>query len=48
MMALPTTFADTYAQSYRQLRSVASKFVDQDEADDMVQEAYLRALACGE
>ena len=47
MMALPTTFADTYAQSYRQLRSVASKFVDQDEADDMVQEAYLRALACG-
>ena len=46
-MALPTTFAETYAQSYRQLRSVASRFVDADEADDMVQEAYLRALACG-
>ena len=46
-MALRTALADTYIQSYGQLRTVASRFVHQDEADDMVQEAYVRALARG-
>ena len=45
MMGLPTGLADTYVQSYGQLRSVAARLVQQDEADDMVQEAYVRALA---
>ena len=40
--------ADTYAHSYDQLRSVATRFVRREDADDMVQEAYLRALACSE
>jgi len=43
-----SALADTYAQSYSQLRNVASRFVSRDEADDMVQEAYLRALAHSE
>jgi RNA polymerase sigma-70 factor (ECF subfamily) len=38
-------FADTYVESYGQLRNVASRFVQRQDADDMVQEAYLRALA---
>jgi RNA polymerase sigma-70 factor (ECF subfamily) len=40
--------ADTYAHSYGQLRSVATRFVRREDAEDMVQEAYLRALACGD
>jgi RNA polymerase sigma-70 factor (ECF subfamily) len=43
----PSAIAETYAQSYGQLRSVAARFVSRDEADDLVQEAYLRALAHG-
>ena len=39
---------DAYLHSYGQLRSVATRFVRPDEADDLVQEAYLRALACGD
>jgi RNA polymerase sigma-70 factor, ECF subfamily len=38
---------DTYVRSYGQLRSVASRFVRREDADDLVQEAYLRALARG-
>jgi RNA polymerase sigma-70 factor (ECF subfamily) len=45
MMAHSTALADAYVQSYGRLRSVASRFVQPDEADDMVQEAYVRALA---
>ena len=48
VMAIRTDLADTYIESYGQLRNVASRFVQQDEADDMVQEAYVRALACGD
>ena len=44
-MALRSALADTYVQSYGRLRSVASRFVQRQDADDMVQEAYLRALA---
>ncbi len=44
----PSALAETYAQSYRRLRNVASRFVSRDDAEDMVQEAYLRALANGE
>jgi RNA polymerase sigma-70 factor, ECF subfamily len=40
--------ADAYVRSYGQLRSVATRFVPREDADDMVQEAYLRALACRE
>jgi RNA polymerase sigma-70 factor, ECF subfamily len=47
-MAFRTALADTYIESYGQLRNVASRFVQQDEADDMVQEAYVRALARGD
>ena len=47
-MAIRTALADTYIESYGQLRNVASRFVQQDEADDMVQEAYVRALARGD
>ena len=43
-----SALAETYAQSYSQLRNVASRFVNRDEADDLVQEAYLRALANGD
>lgn len=43
-----TTLADSYVQSHRQLRTVAARFVHRDDAEDMVQEAYLRALACGD
>jgi RNA polymerase sigma-70 factor (ECF subfamily) len=46
VMVHPTALADTYVQSYRRLRSVAARFVPPDEADDMVQEAYVRALTC--
>jgi RNA polymerase sigma-70 factor (ECF subfamily) len=42
-----SAIAETYAQSYGQLRNVAARFVSRDDADDMVQEAYLRALANG-
>jgi RNA polymerase sigma-70 factor, ECF subfamily len=38
--------ADAFVQSYGQLRSVAARLVPREDADDMVQEAYLRALAC--
>ena len=44
---MPEPIADTYIQSYGQLRSVASRFVRRDDVDDLVQEAYLRALAHG-
>jgi RNA polymerase sigma-70 factor (ECF subfamily) len=47
-MSLPSALADTYVQSYGRLRSVASRFVERQDADDMVQEAYLRALASGD
>jgi RNA polymerase sigma-70 factor (ECF subfamily) len=43
----PGALADTYAQSYKQLRNVATRFVRREDADDMVQEAYLRALTHG-
>lgn len=39
--------ADTYLHSYGQLRSVAARFVRREDVDDLVQEAYLRALAHG-
>jgi RNA polymerase sigma-70 factor (ECF subfamily) len=42
-----SAIAETYARSYGQLRNVAARFVSRDEADDLVQEAYLRALANG-
>jgi len=41
------TLADTYVGSYGQLRNVAARFVRRQDADDLVQEAYLRALAYG-
>src|SRR4029078_9791405 len=44
---MPEPIADTYVQSYGQMRSVASRFVPRDDVDDLVQEAYLRALAHG-
>jgi RNA polymerase sigma-70 factor, ECF subfamily len=44
---MPQPLADAYVRSYGQLRSVASRFVSREDADDMVQEAYLRALAHG-
>jgi RNA polymerase sigma-70 factor (ECF subfamily) len=44
---MPEPIADTYVQSYGQLRSVASRFVHRDDVDDLVQEAYLRALTYG-
>jgi RNA polymerase sigma-70 factor (ECF subfamily) len=47
-MSLPTAFAETYVQSYGRLRSVASRLVERQDADDMVQEAYLRALTRGD
>jgi RNA polymerase sigma-70 factor, ECF subfamily len=37
--------AETYVHSYGQLRSVAARFVRREDVDDLVQEAYLRALA---
>jgi RNA polymerase sigma-70 factor (ECF subfamily) len=37
--------AETFVQSYGQLRGVAAKLVGQDDVDDMVQEAFLRALS---
>jgi RNA polymerase sigma-70 factor (ECF subfamily) len=43
-----SALANTYVESYGQLRSVASRFVQRQDADDMVQEAYLRALARSE
>lgn len=43
----PSTIAESFAQSYGQLRNVAARFVSREDADDMVQEAYLRALANG-
>jgi RNA polymerase sigma-70 factor, ECF subfamily len=44
---MPEPLAETYVHSYRQLRSVAARFVRREEVDDLVQEAYLRALAHG-
>lgn len=41
------SLADTYLHSYGQLRSVAARFVRREDVDDLVQEAYLRALAHG-
>lgn len=38
---------DLYERSQRQLRAVAARYVG-DEADDMVQEAFLRALRWGD
>lgn len=38
---------DTYARSYGQLRNVAARLVRREDAEDMVQEAYLRALTYG-
>jgi RNA polymerase sigma-70 factor (ECF subfamily) len=40
--------AETYIRSYGRLRSVAARLVHRQDADDMVQEAYLRALAHGQ
>ena len=42
---MPHALADTYLRSYGQLRGVASRFVRREDAEDLVQEAYLRALA---
>ena len=39
--------AETYLHSYGQLRSVAARFVRREDVDDLVQEAYLRALTYG-
>jgi RNA polymerase sigma-70 factor (ECF subfamily) len=39
--------AETYVHSYGQLRSVAARFVRREDVDDLVQEAYLRALTYG-
>ena len=39
---------DTYTRSYSQLRNVAARFVRREDADDLVQEAYVRALANGD
>ena len=39
---------DTYVRSYGQLRNVAARLVRREDAEDMVQEAYLRALTYGE
>ena len=39
--------ADTYLDSYGRLRNVAARFVRRQDADDLVQEAYVRALANG-
>ncbi len=39
--------AETYVHSYGQLRSVAARFVPREDIDDLVQEAYVRALAHG-
>ena len=44
---MPEPIAETFLRSYGQLRSVASRFVRREDADDLVQEAYLRALAHG-
>lgn len=38
--------AETFVQSYGQLRTVAARLVPYEDAEDMVQEAYVRALAC--
>ena len=35
---------ETYVHSFGPLRSVATRLVSREDADDMVQEAYLRAL----
>jgi RNA polymerase sigma-70 factor (ECF subfamily) len=39
---------ETYVRSYGQLRNVAARLVRREDAEDMVQEAYLRALTYGE
>ena len=44
---MPQSLADTYVHSYGQLRSVAARFVRREDVDDLVQEAYLRAIAHG-
>jgi len=44
---MPEPLADTYVHSYGQLRSVAARFVRREDVDDLVQEAYLRAIAHG-
>jgi RNA polymerase sigma-70 factor, ECF subfamily len=44
---MPEPIADTYVHSYGQLRSVAARFVRREDVEDLVQEAYVRALAHG-
>jgi RNA polymerase sigma-70 factor (ECF subfamily) len=44
---LEDTVVHLYEQSRRQLRAVAARYVG-DEADDVVQDAFLRALRSGE
>ena len=41
-------FDETYVHSFGRLRSVATRLVSREDADDMVQEAYLRALTNGD
>jgi RNA polymerase sigma-70 factor (ECF subfamily) len=38
---------ETYVRSYGQLRNVAARLVRHEDAEDMVQEAYVRALTYG-
>jgi RNA polymerase sigma-70 factor, ECF subfamily len=40
--------AETYIRSYSRMRSVAARLVRREDADDLVQEAYLRALVHGQ
>ena len=51
MSALPSNrppLDETYVHSFGRLRSVATRLVSREDADDMVQEAYLRALTNGD
>ena len=41
-------FDETYVRSFGRLLSVARRLVSREDADDMVQEAYLRALTNGD
>lgn len=41
-----TMLAETYRDSYRRLRTTASRYVHWQDADDMVQDAFVRALQC--
>ena len=44
---MPEPIGDSYVHSYGQLRSVAARFVRREDVEDLVQEAYVRALAHG-